>query len=593
MSDPSTLLLSVCVACTSGAEHSIQVELPSCASSVPQRAAGLKRNVPKCISLPEAIAPAPRAVSPPTRAISPPSQRSFYPMARLATQVGSPELMAIRAADGDRASFSPSSADMSSLRQGSRGEMVRALQIRLRRLGYYSGAIDGIYGPQTHAAVLKFQQIEDPTADATVDAASQTDWQQHSLVQDLAPRDLAPSDLAPRDLAPRDLASDGSVASRSATNINAIRQELQQTTIQKREAFSQESFLTSDASAPEQGDRTPSESTETAPANSVKQRVVWEPFSTDPSSTTFYLWLLGWAVVYIGGFVVIFLTSDSQLKQRWLAKRSPQHYQGTTPPMVDLEDVIDRQDAIDQEEGVDNLQDSGVSEQPPHKTATPSVVDISVVDIPVPPSLPSVPTNTASTNTVPSNTASTNTVASPKDEADRGAIATSDPIDEELPVYWADEVLPQIATALVDIENLFDELSAELNARDTTGDSNQPSVMEAAAEPSPVQPSPAQPTEGATPSTIIGILSASESNSDITYTYHLLDDANGSFVLRENELRIKDDVLHAIQTDTSFAVKVRRIDSNGQQLDESFTLHLGMPDLSEANEESDELIPIA
>lgn len=577
MSDPSTLLLSVCVACTSGAEHSIQIELPSCVSGESQRAAvaaGLKRNVPKCISLPEAIAPASRAVSPSTRAISPPSQRSFYPMARLATEVNSSELVAIRAADGDRASSSPSSADISSLRQGSRGEMVRALQIRLRRLGYYSGAIDGIYGSQTQAAVLKFQQIEDSTADATVDAAPQREWQQHSLVQELAPRDLAPSDLA----------GDGSVADRSATDINAIRQELQQTTIQKREAFSQESFLTSDASEQGQGDRTPPESTEAAPANSVKQRVVWEPFSTDPSSTTFYLWLLGWAVVYIGGFVVIFLTSDSQLRQRWLAKRSPQPYQGTTPPVVGLEDVINLQDAIDRQEVVDDLQDVGMPEQPPQTPATPPVADI-----PVPPSLPSV-----SINTVP-----LNTVASAEDEAnrevDRGAIATSNSTDEELPVYWADEVFPEITTALVDIENLFDELSAELNARGVTKDSNQPAATEAssAVESSPVRPSSANAPEGGTPSTIIGILSASESNSDITYTYHLLDDADGSFVLRENELRIKDDVLHTIQTDTSFAVKVRRIDSNGQQLDESFTLHLGMPDLSEATEESDELIPIA
>lgn len=35
-------------------------------------------------------------------------------------------------------------------------QCVKDIQFGLQRLGYYQGNIDGIYGPQTYAAVLKF-----------------------------------------------------------------------------------------------------------------------------------------------------------------------------------------------------------------------------------------------------------------------------------------------------------------------------------------------------------------------------------------------------------------------------------------------------
>lgn len=41
---------------------------------------------------------------------------------------------------------------------GSRGEEVRTIQTKLKRWGYYSGNVDGIYGSQTLAAVKYFQR---------------------------------------------------------------------------------------------------------------------------------------------------------------------------------------------------------------------------------------------------------------------------------------------------------------------------------------------------------------------------------------------------------------------------------------------------
>lgn len=51
------------------------------------------------------------------------------------------------------------------LRTGSRGKAVEALQEMLNRLGYNSGKVDGIYGPKTQEAVCRFQEAEKLTID--------------------------------------------------------------------------------------------------------------------------------------------------------------------------------------------------------------------------------------------------------------------------------------------------------------------------------------------------------------------------------------------------------------------------------------------
>ena len=48
---------------------------------------------------------------------------------------------------------------------GSRGDEVRRVQTKLRQLGYYKGAVDGIYGAATRKAVISFQRSCGLTAD--------------------------------------------------------------------------------------------------------------------------------------------------------------------------------------------------------------------------------------------------------------------------------------------------------------------------------------------------------------------------------------------------------------------------------------------
>ncbi len=45
---------------------------------------------------------------------------------------------------------------------------VKAVQTKLKRWGYYAGAVDGIYGPKTKAAVKSFQKKNGLTADGIV-----------------------------------------------------------------------------------------------------------------------------------------------------------------------------------------------------------------------------------------------------------------------------------------------------------------------------------------------------------------------------------------------------------------------------------------
>ena len=44
------------------------------------------------------------------------------------------------------------------LHNGSQGEKVRKLQERLKELGYYTGELDGQFGPGTREAVISFQK---------------------------------------------------------------------------------------------------------------------------------------------------------------------------------------------------------------------------------------------------------------------------------------------------------------------------------------------------------------------------------------------------------------------------------------------------
>ena len=64
------------------------------------------------------------------------------------------------------------SVESAVLRQGSTGGEVKEVQRRLKQWGYYSGAVDGIFGAGTKKAVVAFQKKNGLTADGVVGKAT-------------------------------------------------------------------------------------------------------------------------------------------------------------------------------------------------------------------------------------------------------------------------------------------------------------------------------------------------------------------------------------------------------------------------------------
>ena len=56
------------------------------------------------------------------------------------------------------------------VKYGSNGDTVRTIQTKLKRWGYYTGAVDGIFGSQTRQAVRYFQSKNGLTVDGIVGA---------------------------------------------------------------------------------------------------------------------------------------------------------------------------------------------------------------------------------------------------------------------------------------------------------------------------------------------------------------------------------------------------------------------------------------
>lgn len=63
-------------------------------------------------------------------------------------------------------------ADAATVKVGSSGTIVKTIQTKLKRWGYYTGSVDGIFGSQTKAAVQYFQRTNGLTADGIVGSAT-------------------------------------------------------------------------------------------------------------------------------------------------------------------------------------------------------------------------------------------------------------------------------------------------------------------------------------------------------------------------------------------------------------------------------------
>ena len=74
----------------------------------------------------------------------------------------------VQAAPAEEAPAVQLAAECAVLKQGSTGADVKTVQQKLKRWGYYSGNVDGIYGSRTKKAVEWFQRKNRLTVDGIV-----------------------------------------------------------------------------------------------------------------------------------------------------------------------------------------------------------------------------------------------------------------------------------------------------------------------------------------------------------------------------------------------------------------------------------------
>lgn len=63
-------------------------------------------------------------------------------------------------------------ANAATVKVGSRGTVVKTIQTKLKRWGYYTGSVDGVFGAKTKSAVQLFQRKNGLTADGIVGSAT-------------------------------------------------------------------------------------------------------------------------------------------------------------------------------------------------------------------------------------------------------------------------------------------------------------------------------------------------------------------------------------------------------------------------------------
>ncbi|EGJ29270.1 putative peptidoglycan-binding domain-containing protein [Moorena producens 3L] len=459
------------------------------------------------------------------------------------------------------------------VRLGSQGEVVTRLQTILQQLGYYQQPVDGVYGSNTFAAVSTFQQALGLNADGIVGPITWITLQQlHSEFLSAQERELI--EISP--------------------NQPETRGELQDTII--------DNFI-STAESP-----LANQSVSSTPLNAL-------------SNKPLYLWLFGWAVVSLGGWGVIVLQINYHrlpIRLR-IGKSSTKTGQpDNIVPIEDSESNIYSMDDLLTTISESEIDQSSTPETVSETDAIEETVEQNNQDLslgkyglllftsPVatsPNSLP-IQVEDSKENTAKLNLAKSSTLFLPLDQIKFKQSPPS--IGEENLSFSAvlespaeglysfthpsiSSVIQELTNSdLVEVEaakgriqplnNFFTDLYrlaqnaslANQNHHQDTSTSQENVRRTAQKSDQADQPIPEQMKPG----TVVGILSPTNPKTGERYTYSLIDDAGGRFMLTENKLALTEQSLMNFKTDTSHTVIVRRTDSKGIYVDKSFTLRL-------------------
>ncbi|NEQ07227.1 MAG: peptidoglycan-binding protein [Moorea sp. SIO1G6] len=460
------------------------------------------------------------------------------------------------------------------VRLGSQGEVVTRLQTILQELGYYQQPVDGVYGSNTFAAVSTFQQAQGLNADGIVGPISWITLQRLHSESLSASQERELIEISP--------------------NQPETRGELQDTII--------DNFI-STAESP-----LANQSVSSTPLNAL-------------SNKPLYLWLFGWAVVSLGGWGVIVLQINYHrlpIRLR-IGKSSTKTGQpDNIVPIEDSESNIYSMDDLLTTISESEIDQSSTPETVSETDAIEETVEQNNQDLslgkyglllftsPVatsPNSLP-IQVEDSKENTAKLNLAKSSTLFLPLDQIKFKQSPPS--IGEENLSFSAvlespaeglysfthpsiSSVIQELTNSdLVEVEaakgriqplnNFFTDLYrlaqnaslANQNHHQDTSTSQENVRRTAQKSDQADQPIPEQMKPG----TVVGILSPTNPKTGERYTYSLIDDAGGRFMLTENKLALTEQSLMNFKTDTSHTVIVRRTDSKGIYVDKSFTLRL-------------------
>jgi hypothetical protein len=581
MSDPSILLLLTCVTCADNSDNLAQLSVSDC--STVETAAQLQNSrtlgasdCPHSVSPPEAIpafltASQPRATVQATAmegAIAPPE-----PFILPETFTKPPTTTNAPQANQSPALANPASAErVGLLRLGSRGEAVSQLQQRLQQLGHYTGAIDGVYGQLTFAAVTQFQQAEGLTVDGIAGSAT---WSR-LRVSAAATTPLTPPN---RELTARLRLSDASESTPEATE-SSPNQSAQTAEAEGLETASRAGETADNAPTLEESQTPPVEKTEQQVAEtdlgqpSSDQESQQAPefvFDTSPSGIPFYFWIGAWAIVYVGGMLFIFKDSIiSKLGLTW--GKDDTGLQDMQLPMFGQKNTLDQfasaleyGQALEESDGFGTAM-SNASQQEKQN-------EVSQHNSPLYFSREVDSSSEETQTSEPPNKTNKPPIFSLLEKLAYESPRSS---NQELTPVWAD------GGVVEPIRGLFSDLPNPLGGHPSERRRNK--AIAPPPPPSMLTQFTKHSTQAEAPSTLIATLPAEDPETNNSYTYSLLDNAEGYFLLKGNELRIYDAALVQIESDVDHAITLRRTDAKGAQVDKSFVVNFTKADDDDAAE---------
>ncbi|MBD3884951.1 peptidoglycan-binding protein [Phormidium tenue FACHB-886] len=558
MSDPSTLLLLTCVTCTDLPDS------PSQTGSVCTQPQGQNQSdetsASPCVSPPESIRSldsTPNASAVRFTAARAAEEGTAY--IEIAPRPAPPERFTQMPAAENRPESRPATGPL--LRFGNQSKAVSQLQERLRQLGYYKGALDGVYGNLTVKAVSEFQRAEGLGVDGIVGQSTWNRLQQPRSSTEPKKRPRTP----PANTAPptqkRETPSRQNASPKPSIPVP------QPTTSPEQRPAEQ----------PSPGQ--PSPAAQPSPAQPSLERPAEPPSFTSADDADLgraYFWVSGWAIVYIGGFVFIYRSSNKRkvIRNARASQRKPSQAVVQTHPAQ----------PVQQPENADGMVDGNAppfSSRPiSHNSAQPAKMG-APRQAPLhhsrklnsPPQFYVTSLEDFSRGINPSTVKNSPKSSTNARVPQKTSPSTSGSTEHELVAILADDGVAE------PLKNLLLNLPGTSSANSPKQKEDKVSAFQKAANKKSSQSSSSSKAasgdtkEAGTLGALIAMLPPKDPETGVLYTYSLVSNAGGRFRLKDNELRINNETLFESQDNISHTIVVGRLDGKGIYTEKSFVLN--------------------